>query len=314
MSNLRETGALITGDPSEAANALADSQVVSTTFGPRIYAMHVLRGQESIMASIKGRENGKPVVITTHPSLVETALLETPSQVGIDKDTPPRVLDWFKLLLTSSDHPIGVLLPTQVKYLSTHQVGIGNIFIDGTPQRTVGFMTPGINDKEYLKFIKAVPGNFVSSTSVNKGNDPAARGSGHHRLYGIVEDFGIVDRVCIAVPADWSEETRIGVSTTTFFLNSDGARLVRIGSLSEAEANNLCREHHIPYLGEVQGGAKKIQAFDYSKRGSEGPMVEAYRYLQGRTRIESFRWTSEAESQCQMVIAQGYLAINYAQV
>lgn len=276
-----ENNAYITGDVEIITERILDTgcHFSALPFGPDMYAIFCLPTEEAAenMAFIKGRDNNKPFVWTTYPD--NTAeLLDFPYlPSGLD----PKMLDRVTCLLRlgSKDHPLGVLLPAQ--NIRSRFVGNGLIGTNGEKWDTVGFMVSG-QDPAYEAIAQRVEKGILAGTSGNYGADPRAGGSGHHRVAGLVGDFGRKN-VGIFVPRRWNEGS--GPSTSTVFIpDADHAYFVREGSISEDKLREALTYVGFNEIGYVDGGVKKIRPFDYSNfRGGNPMMWGLHKVLLGAT-------------------------------
>jgi len=260
-----ERGALFTGKLSTVIDNLKEGGVIITTFSSDMYAMgcriHPPATMER-MAQTKNRGD-KPFVRTSSPARSES-MLETG---GISSQVTTKALEIANHILSrgSKEHPVGVMLPADPESEMPSRL-LGSKIIEGMRMPTVGFMTSG-EDENFSGIIEHFPEDLftLSGTSANLSGDSRARGSGHHKIGGIIRDFSQFDKICIHIPPK-ENETRSGPSTTVVYLSPEGekAYLVRTGSLSREQMSSVLEGAGIHQL-DISNDHRKIDPFHYSK-------------------------------------------------
>ncbi len=271
MRNLIETqGGLITNQVPETAQWLQDFGLVVMPFGGKhFYAWFSTPEKAGLLAEVKQRNvNGhiKPFVRVGDASRVDMLV----DLSGIDEKLNPRVLDIAKKILLQSEvigQPLGILLPaSNSPKVDPLFLGTGVISVADRKYNTVGMMVSA-PDEHFTRVLDTIERSYIVGTSANYSSDPRDGGSGHHETYGVVRDFAeFAERnlICISVPL--GREVGKGPSTTVVFVSPEGiAYLVRVGSTPADQMKYLIESNNIHYGGEVDGGAKYINPYNYNK-------------------------------------------------
>ncbi len=259
-------GSLITGDITVVHRWLHEGKLAVLPFGRgRMYGLFGIEHKRSLsrMIRIKGREKGKPFVVTTHPAYIENILNHKGISDTLSSKDKLRLYDF--LTHGSSEHSVGVLVPANSKKL--HPNLKGSIVENGTIVPTLGIMMSG-PDSEYYRCISGLEKHSfrLAGTSMNKSKDKKSRGSAHHLLSGVIRQFGHEKDLCIYIPRYFVEHH--GVSTTIVYINPaySIAILVRIGSISYNQTVLLLKKSGIKNIIHPTLGVKHIRPYYYSTK------------------------------------------------
>lgn len=244
---IENRGALITGSTNRVAECLRNNRVAFIGFGEEdMYAMFsaVNVSAMELMAKIKGRGR-RPFVRTTASDFASDLIEASGISSEVTHPTREKVMRIFthEAVTASRGHPIGVLLPADIERISQRLFGEGLIKVEGRPVNTVGFMVSG-PDRHYLDVVSRTPSgennHLLVGTSANFTADERDNGSGHHKVAGIVKDFGGFEDVCIFIPPEPFEKGR-GPSTSIAYIEETGntAYLARIGSFKREEMREI---------------------------------------------------------------------------
>jgi hypothetical protein len=288
---MENPGAFVTGRLDRAAAWLHHpDRAAILPFGPDFYALFCQETPEAMeaMAQLKGRAKNKPFVRATYGQNAAALLACS----GIAKTVSAAALCRAEQMLNhvSADRPIAVLLTADTEAGLPARL-LGSLTMHGQQRPTVGFIVSG-PDSDYSAIIRGMnpPTGVVVGTSANVGGDPRSGGSGHHRISGVVRDFGTLSDMCMFIPARWREGQ--GPSATTFYIADDGlvAYLIRIGSTSRAEITQILHEIGIEEVRDIDGGAQAIKPYDYrSVRGGSMLLGSIHMLLWWRSRDRDFR-------------------------
>ena len=271
---MTERGAVLTSNTKIVAECLREGMTAIIPFGRKdMYAWFSSDNEEHMerMASMKGRGR-KPFVLTTAYNFIEEII----GFPGISPQVTPEARDVVRDFLTQNEkeraasQPIGVLLPANTALdLPERLLGKGLVSIDGQPQNTIGFMVS--RDQYYHDVVKQTPSgknnHCLAGTSANYTADSRDHGSGHHRLGGVLKDFGRDEKICIFVPPKFREEKK-GPSTSIALIDSSGRQgyLVRVGSISKPNMIKLLESAGVEEIKEIDGGARYISPYQYTAR------------------------------------------------
>jgi tRNA A37 threonylcarbamoyladenosine synthetase subunit TsaC/SUA5/YrdC len=264
MKTDEATKVILSGDIEFVSRWLRQGKPAVLPFGGgRMYGLFGLQDTDPLneMARIKGRDKKKPFVVTTHNDFLENILKHNGLSPDITKKARQRIYD---LLSTSSKKAsIGVLIPADSEKLHEHLIGTINIGQQIVP--TIGLMVSG-PDYEF----KEILSNFedqsycLAGTSMNKSNDKKSRGSAHHKISGILQQFQYENNLCIYVPHYLFE--RKGPSTSMVYINhrGDEAHILRSGSISIEDMMKYLHLSGIKKINVSNTGVKNVQTYNYS--------------------------------------------------